>query len=135
MLRWHLERARERLAQVGGRTWPSQVVHGDFTAWNLRFRDGRLSGILDFEAAHWDHRVADFMLSWRGVYDAVIAGYQEVTPLEPHELALLSPCWWASLLEGACEYLRDDTRDDGWIMKMLLRRSPLMGPDATPYRE
>ena len=40
------------------------VVHGDFTPWNLRFQNGTLSGILDFELAHWDHRIGDFALSW-----------------------------------------------------------------------
>jgi Ser/Thr protein kinase RdoA (MazF antagonist) len=64
----------------------------------------------------------------------VIAGYDEVSPLEPEEWALLTPMWWAFLIEGACRHLREGTHDDGWIHKMLLRRSPLMGPDAVPYQ-
>jgi Ser/Thr protein kinase RdoA (MazF antagonist) len=110
------------------------IIHGDFTPWNVLFIDGRLSGILDFELAHWDHRIADFALAWRGKYDAVIHAYAEVAPLEPEEWALLTPLWWAFLIEGACHDIRNGIRDDGWTIKQILRRSPLMGPDAAEFR-
>ncbi len=134
LLRWHLDRARERLAGLRPGDRPGLVIHGDFTAWNLRFQGGQLSGILDFELAHWDHRIADFALAWRGKYDAVIHGYAELSPLEPEEWALLTPMWWAFLLDGARRHLAAGTRDDGWIVKQLLRRSPLMGRDAPEFR-
>lgn len=134
ILRWHLHRARELLAGLHIEGWPGIVVHGDFTAWNLRFSDGRLSGILDFELAHWDHRIADFALSWRGRYDDVIYGYDEVAPLQADEWAALTPMWWAHLLEGACHDIAAGVRDDGWTIKQLLRRSPLMGDDAVAFR-
>lgn len=133
ILRWHLERARERVAGLKLQARPGVVIHGDFTPWNLRFQDGKLSGILDFELAHWDHRVADFALSWRGKYDEVVYGYDEVSPLEPEEWELLTPMWWAGLIEGACRHLSEGTRDDGWIIKKLLERSPLMGRDAATF--
>src|SRR5204863_280281 len=79
ILRWHLDKARERIWSLNPVSWGGSIVHGDFTTWNLRFLDGRLSGILDFELARWDHRVADFTLSWRGKYDEVIHGYNEVS--------------------------------------------------------
>jgi hypothetical protein len=72
------------------------------------------------ELAHWDHRVADFALSWRGKYDEVIHGYSEVSPLEPEEWALITPLWWAGLIDGACHDLRNGTPDDGWTIKKLL---------------
>lgn len=140
LLRWHLDRARTRLAGLRPQERPGQIIHGDFTTWNLRFQGGQLTGILDFELAHWDHRVADFALSWRGKYDAVIHGYTEISPLEPEEWELLTPMWWAWLIEGACRDLaagRDltaGTVHDGWAVKHLLRRSPLMGPDAAPFK-
>jgi aminoglycoside phosphotransferase (APT) family kinase protein len=133
LLRWHLERARARAAELSLAERPGQVIHGDFTPWNLRFKDERLSAILDFELARVDHRVAEFALAWRGVYDEVIHGYAEVAPLEPEEWAALTPLWWTSLIDGACQLLRQGRRDDGWTAKMLHRRSPLMGPDAVPY--
>jgi Ser/Thr protein kinase RdoA (MazF antagonist) len=134
LLRWHLDRARERVAGLRPGDRPGLVIHGDFTAWNLRFQGGRLSGILDFELAHWDHRVGDFALAWRGQYDAVIHGYAEVSPLEPEEWKLLTPMWWAFLLDSARRHLVEGTRDDGWIVKHLLRRSPLMGRDVPEFR-
>ncbi len=134
ILQWHLDRARVRVTGLDLHNRPGIVIHGDFTPWNLRFTDGHLSGILDFELAHWDHRVGDFALSWRGKYDHVIYGYAEVTPLEPEEWALITPLWWASLIAGACDDLRNGTQDDGWTIKKLLQRSPLMGPDAVEFR-
>jgi len=134
ILRWHLERARERVAGLDLQDRPGLVIHGDFTPWNLRFKDGRLSGILDFELAHWDHRVGDFALSWRGKYDEVIYGYAEVSPLAPEEWELITPLWWVGLIDCACQNLRNGTRDDGWTIKKLLQRSTLMGPDSREFR-
>jgi Ser/Thr protein kinase RdoA (MazF antagonist) len=133
ILRWHLERARERIAELQPESWPGIVIHGDFTPWNLRFIDGRLSGILDFELAHWDHRVCEFALSWRGKYDDVILGYAEVSPLNPEEWALLTPLWWAQLIYLACVDMRHEIKSDGWTINKLLLRSPLMGKDAEPF--
>jgi Ser/Thr protein kinase RdoA (MazF antagonist) len=135
ILRWHLERARERIAGLAPHTRPDTIIHGDFATWNLLYQDGRLSAILDFELAHRDHRIAEFALAWRGKYDAVIHGYHEVAPLEPEEWALLTPLWWAFLIEGACQCLRQGISEDGWTVRKLLERSPLMGPDAAPYKE
>ena len=61
-----LRDCRASLSEWSG---PFVIAQGDFAPWNLRFQGGRLSGILDFELAHWDHRIADFALAWRGKYD------------------------------------------------------------------
>ena len=98
MLRWHSSAPASESPAYARTSGPARSIHGDFTAWNLRFQDGQLSGILDFELAHRDHRIADFALSWRGIYDAVIHGYAEVAPLEPEEWELLTPMWWAFLI-------------------------------------
>lgn len=133
ILLWHLERARARVTGLALQDRPDQLIHGDFAPWNLRFQNGKLSGILDFELAHRDHCLGDFALAWRGKYDGVIHGYHEVSPLEPEEWALLTPLWWAFLIENAYQLLREGTWDDGWILSKLLQRSPLMGPDAAPF--
>ncbi|MGC4046196.1 MAG: phosphotransferase [Armatimonas sp.] len=133
MVRWHLERARQRLSEIGSLTRPTLIVHGDFTQWNLLFRDNKLSGLLDLELAHRDHRIADFALSWRGKYDAVVHSYHEVASLDPVEWALITPLWWASLIEQAATLLRAQIWDDGWIAAKLTQRSPLMGPDSAAY--
>ena len=134
LLRWHLAHARVRFAALRPHALPNIIVHGDFTAWNLRFRGGELSGILDFELAYRDHRVADFALAWRGHYDAIIHGYDAAAPLAPEEWALLRPLWWTFLIDLACRELALGIPDDGWTTKQLLRRSPLMGRDTPAYR-
>ena len=134
VLWWHLEQAREQIAGLPLPHRPGSIVHGDWTPWNLRFTQGRLSGILDFELAHNDHRVGDFALSWRGKYDDVVLGYSEVSPLAPEELELITLLWWTSLIHLACVDMKAGVRDDGWILEKLLLRSPLMGRNAAPYR-
>lgn len=133
VLLWHLERARELIAPLEAVGRAGIAVHGDFAPWNLLFKDGLLTGILDFELARSDHRIADFALAWRGRYDEVIHAYNEVSLLEADEWALLTPLWWAQLIEGACRNIRAGVRDDGWTLKMLLRRSRLMGDASSAY--
>ncbi len=132
-LRWHLDRARQRAESLDLAKRSSIPVHGDFATWNLLFTGSRLTGLIDFELAHQDHRMADFCLAWRGKYDEVIEGYEEVSPLAPEERAALVPIWWASLIETACQNLSRGFDDQGWTMSKILTRSPLMGPDADPF--
>ncbi|WP_256208660.1 phosphotransferase enzyme family protein [Paenibacillus sp. CF384] len=134
ILRWHLERARERVAGLNLQARPGIVIHGDFTPWNLRFLDGCLSGILDFDLSHWNHRVADFALSWRGMHDDIVRAYDEVSPLELEEWELLTPAWWAWLIEDACRDIKRGIPVDEWTIKHILRRSPLMGRDSAVFR-
>ena len=133
VVRWHLDRARKRIEGLGLKGRPGIPVHGDFAPWNLLFEGERLSGMIDFELAHEDHRVGDFVLSWRGKYDEVIRGYDEVSPLEPEEWAMIVPVWWAQLIEGACRDMRLGQHDGGWTVGKLLARSPIMGTDAMLY--
>lgn len=130
IVRWHLDRARLRAEGLRLAERTSIPVHGDFAPWNLRYESERLTGLLDFELARPDHRIADFALAWRGKYDAVIEGYEQVSPLEPEERAAIVPVWWAELIEGFCRNLRQGRNDDGWTVNKLLTRSPAMGPDA-----
>ena len=134
VLRWHLEQARAQIAELTLEDWAGIIVHGDWTPWNLRFMSGKLSGILDLELAHNDHRVGDFALSWRGKYDEVILGYAEVSPLEPKEWALITPLWWTTLISLACRAMNAGVKDDGWTIGKLLLRSPLMGRNAAEFR-
>ena len=139
ILLWHLETAAHRFAEVTGSA-PTTVIHGDFTSRNLLFVGDRLSGILDFEATHPDYRVADFALAWRARRDEVVLGYDEVTKLTEPDWQLLTPCLWAWAFYGVAAEVERMRRGDvaphgfDWQVEMLLRRSPLMGPDAGEYR-
>ncbi|MFE7503732.1 phosphotransferase enzyme family protein [Promicromonospora sp. NPDC057488] len=120
---------------------PSGVVHGDFTPWNLLFESGTLSGILDFEACHHNHLVADFALAWRGDHDDVIRGYDSVRPLSETEWRLVWPTYWAWLFLGVKEILAEHYSRPGgasrpadldWQVRHLLKDSGLLAATCGP---
>jgi aminoglycoside phosphotransferase (APT) family kinase protein len=139
LMRWHVDRARLAFAEVDLGACPLLVLHGDFINQNLLYHNGVLSGVIDFEGTHLNHRASEFALSWRGKYDDVLHGYTEVTPLTDVDRALLAPALWAWVFLGVAAELRGMA--DGvvephrfeWQTSMLLRRSPLMGRHSAPY--
>lgn len=140
VLQWHVDRARQGFAEVTLEDVPLSVIHGDFTPWNLQFVDGALNGIVDFDLAHLNYRVADFALSWRGKYDGVIEGYNEILPLTDAEWALLAPVRWSWLMIGLEDAIVE-ARERGeapdrfeWNIDQMVRRTPLMGRDAAAWR-
>lgn len=139
ILRWHLEMARRWLNEPCGEL-PTTVIHGDFAKHNLLFLDGELTGLLDFEASTVDLRIADFALSWRGKYDDVVTGYREVSSLTEAELYLMTPMLWAWVFKGIVDEVNHMRQGKiaphgfDWQVRILLRRTPLMGSNATPYR-
>jgi aminoglycoside phosphotransferase (APT) family kinase protein len=114
---------------------PRSVIHGDFAPWNLLFEDGRLTGVLDFEATHHTFQVADFALSWRGYQDDVLRGYDEVRALSDVEWRLVRPTFWAWLFLGLKDLLSTsyaNPRADRvpprleWQVNHLRKHSPLL---------
>lgn len=114
---------------------PSGVIHGDFTQWNVLFESGTLSGILDFEACHHNHLVADFALAWRGDHDDVVRGYDSVRSLSEAEWHLVWPTYWAWLFLGVKEILVEHYSRPGgaahpagldWQVRHLLKDSDLL---------
>jgi Ser/Thr protein kinase RdoA (MazF antagonist) len=107
---------------------PRSVIHGDFAPWNLLFEDGKLSGVLDFEASHYSFQVADFALSWRGYQDDVLRGYDSVRPLSDLEWQLIRPVYQAWLFLGVREALEAGGPVDlDWQVAHLQKRSVLVG--------
>jgi Ser/Thr protein kinase RdoA (MazF antagonist) len=121
ILRAYADRMRERLADLLPHAPAPVVIHGDLTPWNIRYTHGSLSGVLDFDVAHLDLRVADFALSWRGYQDDVVRGYEEVSPLEPVERGLLVPIYWAWVIASAVATIDAGEASDGWAVRHLLR--------------
>lgn len=140
LLRWHAERAVDLFRQVDVGLARRTVVHSDLAFWNLLFEDGELTGIVDFDATHLNFAVADFACSWRGKYDAVIDGYDEVRPLGDLDRHLLAPVFWGwlfirvaddigAMLAGTAAPARLE-----WTISKLPLRSPKMAAGAAPYR-
>lgn len=90
---------------------PERPVHGDFEPWNLLFKDGQLSGLLDFDQSRRDALACDiapllmpFMPLETKLAKALLEGYQSVRPLSDLEWELLPSLvraallWWVSLL-------------------------------------
>ncbi|MBI2504671.1 MAG: hypothetical protein HYW07_15735 [Candidatus Latescibacteria bacterium] len=92
--------------------------------WNVRYAAGKLSGVLDFDAAHLDLWVADFALSWRGRDDDVLRGYEEESPLEPINRELLVPVHWAWMIACAVADIKEGTSTAEWTLKHLVRQQP-----------
>lgn len=107
-------------------------VHGDVAAWNVLVDGrGRLTGLLDFEASHLAYPVSDFGCAWRGCYDDVIRGYEQVRPLSAAEWNLLVPAWWAWLFLGVADDLAaariaGRAPDLSWPLAHARRRSELV---------
>jgi aminoglycoside phosphotransferase (APT) family kinase protein len=141
IMRWHLDRARESFAEIDRASCPLMVVHGDFISQNLLCDNGVLTGVIDFESTHQNHRVSEFALAWRGKYDDVLLGYTEVSPLTELDWALLTPALWSWVFLGVAAEIRRMTEGTvaphrlEWQTTMLLRRSPLMGRHSVPYAE
>jgi Ser/Thr protein kinase RdoA (MazF antagonist) len=139
ILRWHFDWATAAFASINTKASEMIVLHGDFARWNLLFEGERLTGILDFEATHLNHRVADFALSWRGEQDELIQGYQEVFPLSELDWQLLVPCYWAWLFFGIRNEIQAmlagkiPVHEFNWQVGHLLRRSPMLAERMPPY--
>ena len=122
LLTYH-EWASQHLGALPVGDAPLSIVHGDFTPWNMRYVGGKLSGIFDFDSSHLDLRIADFVLSWRGSYQGVIDGYNDVTPLSDAERALLIPVFWTFMVSCAVAGIEQGETPD-WSIKQL-RKHPL----------
>jgi Ser/Thr protein kinase RdoA (MazF antagonist) len=116
---------QERLADLLPGAPPPIPIHGDFTPWNLRFRHGRVSAVLDLDASYLDLRVADFALTWRGAHEDVLLGYEEVSPLSQVERDLVLPVYWAWVIASAIGGIEagEPTRAVEWATTHLLRTS------------
>ena len=78
-------------------------------------------------------------MSWRGKYDDVVFGFDEVSPLDDLEWELLTPIRWAWLLsfvENSIEEMRageNEPRRFEWVVNQLLRRSPVIERNVAPH--
>ncbi|WP_181727449.1 phosphotransferase enzyme family protein [Streptomyces sp. PT12] len=146
-LRWFRESIgpAERLHAKLVRTLPVQIVHGDYSLWNVLVHEGRVSAVLDFEVAHLGLRLNDpvaavTMATGLGISGAeerlaaFLRGYarsaslsaaeEEATPAMLRYKALYSVVWrigrWRlglSPIEEITERLADGLVLDKWLAR------------------
>lgn len=121
-----LDRTRERLAALVPLAPPPIPIHGDIYGGNVRYLRAKPCGVIDFDLAHLDLRVADFALSWRGKYGGVIEAYEDLSPLEPVERALVVPVYRMWILVSGIWAIEDRSRwGIDWALSHLARVSSL----------
>ena len=125
------------------------LIHGDWHAGNLLYVHGGVTGVLDFDFAHPDLRVADLAASAMVTGDdsavEIIRGYREQWPVSTEELGLLNLHERARLLGAVAATLsirarsgRVDTTPEVLVpmLRRLTDRWPAMrerlGPPCTP---
>lgn len=95
------------------------AIHGDFRAQNLRFEDGKVAAVLDFDRARPAERIFDLCyalvffqaviqpraLSPQEMTDFLKA-YAKIAPLDDHEKELLSTHLRLALIRGLVLWLR-----------------------------
>jgi Ser/Thr protein kinase RdoA (MazF antagonist) len=116
MLRERRSQNARELASLGYDSLSLQPIHGDFQRFNLLWTGSELTGLLDFDSARLDVRIADlastlvpFLPIDATSAAASLAGYESVSPLSPTERALLAPLARGKLVWWVCVLL------DGWL--------------------
>jgi Ser/Thr protein kinase RdoA (MazF antagonist) len=104
-----LDSVHDRLCATGASQFPVCINHGDLITQNLLFDRGVLSGVLDFDSAHFDLRAADVACARRSRNDDVVRGYLDVIPLSDEELGCLDDVWRASVLRYALQLFESET--------------------------
>lgn len=62
----HLARLQEQVSQLATPPLATQLVHGDYRAANVLWRESNIAAVLDFEEVRWGYRVND--LAWAAVH-------------------------------------------------------------------
>ena len=139
IMRWHIDRARERFERIELDLAETIVLHGDFAPWNLLYEGNKLTGIVDFEATHLNYRVADFANSWRGYQDELIDGYQEIHGLTDVDWQLFIPVYWSWMFLGVKDEIqamasgKAPPPDFEWQIRHLMRREGILWEPADRY--
>jgi len=114
---------------------PDRPIHGDFHPWNLLFRDGQLTGVLDFDQCRMDALACDiapllmpFQPLEPRLAAAFFSGYESVRPLSEVEWEVLPALvraallWWVAHL--LVRWLLDGETPAG-IARTMTQRFPV----------
>jgi Ser/Thr protein kinase RdoA (MazF antagonist) len=104
------------------------IIHGDYGPYNLFFKRGAPTVILDFELAHLDWRLADLAMALPAFANSrlgsslqkmksFLEGYRSACPIDDEELRLLPLVWQFFALRRVvfCWYRYCDTPTRRWL--------------------
>ena len=134
LIRRQRYRSLRELSRLRYPDLPDLPVHGDFQRFNLLWRDGQVTGILDFDQSRLDAQLCDiavvlmpFMPLDLKFARAFLDGYETVRPLTSTEWALLPALVRASLLRWVA-FLLVRWRTDGVPADPILRTMTVRFP-------
>jgi Ser/Thr protein kinase RdoA (MazF antagonist) len=127
------------------------IIHSDYGPYNLFFKPGASTVILDFELAHLDWRLADLAMALPyfaggrlgfsvNKMNYFLAGYQTSCPIDPSELHLLPSVWLFLTLRRIlfCWYRFCEAPADRWVaeaqQKLKLARWLITNQDMLSSR-
>ena len=125
-----------------------QFIHGDFNPENIRVRNGRIVGLLDFDDACWNPAICELAIClayqmmdhedpWP-VAAAVIDGYRTQRPITPAEEAVLLPLVQGRLavsISVATERRRIDPTNANWFVSEKPAWKLLAQIEASGHRQ
>jgi len=121
------ERTTAELAAIGADALPVMVIHGDFAEWNVHYRSGRLTGVIDFGLTHLDSRPYELAIArtWRA--PAVVEGYRAELarlgwPLSDLEEAAIRPLYHAFRLDQTAWLLTAGLRTGDYDLAAIERQ-------------
>lgn len=113
---------------------PERAIHGDFHPWNLLFREGQITGVLDFDQCRVDALACDIaplLMPFEPLEPrlaaAFFSGYESVRPLSENEWAILPALVRAALLWWVAHLLvrwRMDGEVPAGIQRTMTQRFP-----------
>jgi Ser/Thr protein kinase RdoA (MazF antagonist) len=131
--------AASALAAVGADALPLQVVHGDFTSWNVHYSEGGLSGVIDFGLTHLDSRPYELAIARTYRSPAVLASYRAELaalgwPLSELEEAAIGPVYRAFRVDMAVWLMETGRVSGTWNLAGIERQLALsqLGPRPLP---
>jgi Ser/Thr protein kinase RdoA (MazF antagonist) len=126
---------RAALLAIGAGALPLTVIHGDFATWNVHYRRGRLTGVIDFGLTHLDSRPYELAIARTYRAPGTIAAYRDGVagsgwPLSDLEEAALQPVYRAFRVGMVASELGDGLRTGHYDLAMIERQLARTGTAA-----
>lgn len=137
--------AASAVRQTGFDSWPQSIIHGDWHPGNLLFRHEKVVAVIDFDSARLSRRIIDisngalqFSMVGSGDpagwpenldterFQAFLAGYNGVEPLDPAQAACLPDLMSEALIAECIPAIQETGSVGRWpgyrVLQMVRRK-------------